>query len=461
MSYRSTKSSNINKKQNNKFLSEDEVEEEAKRCLEKGKGFSYKAVRINDQQYKEGKCVDPLSQTFSKPRSNSFFTAKKPSSTIKGGGRGTRGCTLPTRENRNSLPKTLLKQFPLSEYMIDPVTHIKLGTIYAIQPKNIQDVPYSWYDQNGNRLYTASAPNRLPESITKEERRKAKEWYENLVDTQEDPFVPEIPPKLLAERPLNGNNYKFNQNPQTGKWEFFVQSKAGTAADDFGSWRDENGKFLRSGGSWIPTSKPVPVKNTYVQEETTPKIPSILLKEYSLKEYNYRPERNSKTGKWEFFVQSKVGYAADDFGSYYDENGEFIRSGGSWIPTSKPVPVQEKEEEKEEKESLHFHIPIYQFGWKRYIVNLPQVKNKECTWRYVMDLTNPNILLRPSQEENQRPNEYEVKVKITEKKKKQNLMFICMADKKIENIYPKVIQEEEPKELIFTFHYEEEEEERE
>jgi hypothetical protein len=52
---------------------------------------------------------------------------------------------------------------------------------------------------------------------------------------------------------------------------------------------------------------------------------------------------NTETGQVEYFAQSSCGTACDDFGAYYSENGDFLRSAGSWRP------IQREEEEEEEE----------------------------------------------------------------------------------------------------------------
>lgn len=58
-------------------------------------------------------------------------------------------------------------------------------------------------------------------------------------------------------------------------------------------------------------------------------IPYILLQNFPLDRYKIIPQWNDEYGMI-YFVQSHSGIAVDDFGRWYDANGRFIQSAGTW-----------------------------------------------------------------------------------------------------------------------------------
>jgi hypothetical protein len=59
--------------------------------------------------------------------------------------------------------------------------------------------------------------------------------------------------------------------------------------------------------------------------------PKIALLEEKLRK-KVKRIKNEETGQVEYFTQSSCGTACDDFGAYYSENGDFLRTAGSWQP---------------------------------------------------------------------------------------------------------------------------------
>jgi hypothetical protein len=77
------------------------------------------------------------------------------------------------------------------------------------------------------------------------------------------------------------------------------------------------------------------LKREYFNDNVSnPQDPKITFLEKKLRK-KVKPIKNEETGKVEYFAQSSCGTACDDFGAYYSENGDFLRTAGSWRPISK------------------------------------------------------------------------------------------------------------------------------